>query len=106
MKTRALQTFVIFSLTAIFQHFSQRYCNIDFSRYELPFDRHDWVVDRCGREVRYIIDYYDIGDEEAYKRGEFVFLDVRPAMDSFQAALDRARVCVLRWSLYFSKKDE
>ena len=20
--------------------------------YKLPFDRHDWVVDRCGREVR------------------------------------------------------
>ena len=75
-------------------------------RYELPFDRHDWIVDRCGQEVRYIIDYYDIGDEEAYKRGEFVFLDVRPAMDSFQAALDRARVAVLRWSLYFSKNDD
>ena len=27
--------------------------------YELPFDRHDWIVDRCGKEVRYIIDYYD-----------------------------------------------
>lgn len=75
-------------------------------RYELPFDRHDWIVDRCGQEVRYIIDYYDIGDEEAYKRGEFVFLDVRPAMDSFQAVLDRARVAVLRWSLYFSKNDD
>lgn len=74
--------------------------------YELPFDRHDWIVDRCGQEVRYIIDYYDIGDVEAYKRGEFVFLDVRPAMDSFQAVLDRARVAVLRWSLYFSKNDD
>ena len=20
--------------------------------YKLPFDRHDWIVDRCGREVR------------------------------------------------------
>lgn len=75
--------------------------------YELPFDRHDWVVDRCGREVRYIIDYYDIGDEEAYKRGEFVALDVRPAMDSFQAVLDRARIAVLRWTLSLSSsKDE
>merc|ERR1719334_1747483 len=27
--------------------------------YQLPFDRHDWVVTRCGREVRYVIDYYD-----------------------------------------------
>ena len=24
----------------------------------LPFDRHDWWVDRCGKEVRYTIDYY------------------------------------------------
>ena len=23
-----------------------------------PFDRHDWVVDRCGEEVRYVIDFY------------------------------------------------
>ena len=30
--------------------------------YELPFDRHDWIVDRCGTDVRYIIDYYDGGD--------------------------------------------
>jgi cytochrome c heme-lyase len=24
----------------------------------LPFDRHDWYVDRCGSEVRYVIDFY------------------------------------------------
>lgn len=24
----------------------------------LPFDRHDWYVDRCGEEVRYVIDFY------------------------------------------------
>lgn len=23
-----------------------------------PFDRHDWTVDRCGQEVRYVIDFY------------------------------------------------
>lgn len=28
----------------------------------LPFDRHDWYVDRCGKEVRYIIDYYATGE--------------------------------------------
>jgi len=27
--------------------------------YEMPFDRHDWIIDRAGKEVRYIIDYYD-----------------------------------------------
>ncbi|KIY96184.1 cytochrome c heme-lyase, partial [Monoraphidium neglectum] len=29
----------------------------------LPFDRHDWVVDRCGREVRYVIDFYYYDDK-------------------------------------------
>jgi Cytochrome c/c1 heme lyase len=24
----------------------------------LPFDRHDWYLDRCGKEVRYVIDFY------------------------------------------------
>ncbi len=24
----------------------------------LPFDRHDWWVNRCGEEVRYVIDFY------------------------------------------------
>ena len=38
-------------------------------RYELPFDRHDWIVDRCGKHVRYVIDYYDGGevDESTYE---------------------------------------
>ena len=30
-----------------------------------PFDRHDWVVDRKGTEIRYIIDYYN--DESEVK---------------------------------------
>lgn len=64
-------------------------------RYELPFDRHDWIVDRCGKEVRYIIDYYDGGmPDEHYK---FALLDVRPAMDSVGNIYDRARVCLFRW---------
>jgi Cytochrome c/c1 heme lyase len=24
----------------------------------LPFDRHDWTIDRCGTTVRYVIDFY------------------------------------------------
>lgn len=31
--------------------------HVQFFR-EYPFDRHDWFIDRCGKEVRYIIDYY------------------------------------------------
>ena len=71
-------------------------------RYELPFDRHDWIVDRCGKEVRYIIDYYDVGDKDKYKQGDFVYIDVRPAFDSFGAVLDRSRVAMLRWAAQLS----
>lgn len=63
---------------------------------DLPFDRHDWIIDRNGKRVRYVIDYYDIGDENGYKTGEFVELDVRPAFDSFGAVIDRSRVALLR----------
>lgn len=64
-------------------------------RYELPFDRHDWIVDRCGTPVRYIIDYYDGGMvDDKYK---FAILDVRPAMDSFDNVWDRMKVCYMRW---------
>lgn len=64
--------------------------------YELPFDRHDWIVDRCGKEVRYIIDYYDGGkvDKSTY---QFTILDVRPAFDSFSAFWDRSKVAWMRW---------
>jgi cytochrome c heme-lyase len=64
--------------------------------YELPFDRHDWIVDRCGKDVRYIIDYYDGGPVD--KRGEFTLLDVRPALDSFGAFKDRMQAAWMRWT--------
>ncbi|TGZ58142.1 hypothetical protein CRM22_009756 [Opisthorchis felineus] len=63
--------------------------------YELPFDRHDWIVDRCGRDVRYVIDYYDGGPAD--KHGRFTLLDVRPALDSVEAVYDRARVAWMRF---------
>lgn len=65
--------------------------------YELPFDRHDWIVDRCGKEVRYVIDYYDGGevDKATYK---FTILDVRPAFDSPTAVWDRMKVAWWRWT--------
>eukprot|EP00624_Nannochloropsis_granulata_P003373 evm.model.NODE_27169_length_92994_cov_27.080458.13 len=66
----------------------------------LPFDRHDWVVQRPdGTEVRYIIDYYHddaaakdnkipqgLHDKEAVKS---ISVDVRPALDSVHAVIDR-----------------
>ena len=74
--------------------------------YADPFDRHDWLVDRCGEEVRYVIDFYTgkqqkmaAGTEGAdgQKTGLVTasvraaqgqpnlsfYLDVRPAPDSW-----------------------
>lgn len=65
-------------------------------RYELPFDRHDWIVDRCGRSVRYIIDYY--GCEPKQDQSVPIYLDVRPALDSFGACLDRLKAMWWRWT--------
>uniref|UniRef100_T1J754 Holocytochrome c-type synthase n=1 Tax=Strigamia maritima TaxID=126957 RepID=T1J754_STRMM len=65
--------------------------------YELPFDRHDWVVDRCGKEVRYVIDYYDGGPVNV-ETGHFTILDVRPALDSWEACYDRIKVALMRWT--------
>lgn len=59
---------------------------------QTPFDRHDWFVDRGGREVRYVIDYYEAPNDE---HDEPVFyLDIRPALDTPGAAFERIR----RWS--------
>ncbi|KZC11411.1 PREDICTED: cytochrome c-type heme lyase [Dufourea novaeangliae] len=63
--------------------------------YELPFDRHDWIVDRCGKDVRYIIDYYDGG--QVNDKYTFALLDVRPAMDSWENIWDRMKVTWWRW---------
>lgn len=62
-----------------------------------PFDRHDWVIDRCGCEVKYVIDYY-AGHPEP---GQATFnVDLRPALDTPQACLDRFR---LYWNKHFDK---
>ncbi|KAF2840694.1 cytochrome c and c1 heme-lyase [Patellaria atrata CBS 101060] len=47
--------------------------------YKRPFDRHDWVVERCGRRVEYVIDFYE-------GRGAPVsfYLDVRPKLNSWE----------------------
>jgi cytochrome c heme-lyase len=69
--------------------------------YELPFDRHDWIVDRCGQDVHYVIDYYE-GDLDT-KTGQFALLDVRPAMDSFTNIWDRMRVAWKRMTVNLLK---
>lgn len=75
-----------------------------FMGYPLPFDRHDWVVDRNGKEVRYIIDFYY--DEEAAEGDEkpqlhdvksikSISMDARPAVDSIGSLADRVQFLVL-----------
>jgi len=64
-----------------------------------PFDRHDWIVDRGGEEVRYVIDYYhdEAGaplDQSPQHKSDFnsiksIKIDVRPAIDSPQSIIDR-----------------
>ncbi|GFR52761.1 hypothetical protein Agub_g15373 [Astrephomene gubernaculifera] len=65
---------------------------LNFMGFGLPFDRHDWVVDRCGKEVRYIIDFYNGAPQPGQRAAAAFFLDVRPALDSFEAAWDRVRM--------------
>lgn len=73
---------------------------LNFLGFKLPFDRHDWVVDRCGRDVRYVIDFYGGagGSEGSQGGGASFYLDVRPALDSLEAAWDRLRMQA-KWAL-------
>eukprot|EP01032_Pedospumella_encystans_P014549 gene14549-16701_t len=70
-----------------------------------PFDRHDWTVDRGGKMVRYIIDYYH--DESAVQQDkkprhmtdaasmQSIKVDVRPALDDPSSIL--ARLVLMPW---------
>lgn len=61
-----------------------------------PFDRHDWVVERCnGEQVEYIIDFYQGKEREgvhprrAAQELNF-YLDVRPKLNSTEGIKMRA----------------
>ncbi|KAJ2582486.1 Cytochrome c1 heme lyase, partial [Coemansia sp. RSA 1836] len=58
--------------------------------YQLPFDRHDWTVDRCGKEVRYVIDFYEGRRDSGNPMAPSFYLDVRPAL-TLEGAWDRVR---------------
>lgn len=70
-------------------------CCVILTSYSKPFDRHDWIIDRHGREVRYVVDFYT-GASNRNHRSSYgvqppsIYLDVRPALDSVDAALSRA----------------
>ena len=56
--------------------------------YQAPFDRHDWVVERCGGEkVEYVIDFYQGKSKGAVGpagAGLNFYLDVRPKLNSWE----------------------
>lgn len=71
--------------------------------YPLPFDRHDWTIQRSdGTCVRYVIDYYHdetkgletvesaLPDMHDFEATPSLMVDVRPALDSIQLFYDRA----------------
>jgi len=58
--------------------------------YTAPFDRHDWVVDRCGKQVEYVIDFY-AGRNDGLGAGKLNFyLDVRPKLNTWEGVKMRA----------------
>ncbi|KAI0807162.1 cytochrome C1 heme lyase [Fomes fomentarius] len=57
------------------------YSLLGFSR---PFDRHDWIVDRCGTRMRYVIDFYSGHAGGPSPKNLSFYLDVRPALDSWE----------------------
>lgn len=70
--------------------------------YTLPFDRHDWTVERRQKEggnaenqgtlVRYVIDFYSGRSVPGMPAS--VYIDTRPALDSPTAVFDRVRMYV------------
>jgi len=62
--------------------------------YAAPFDRHDWVVDRCGTRVEYVIDFYSGKDEGLAGKSLNFFLDVRPKLNSWEGIKMRAQKAV------------
>jgi len=52
--------------------------------YAAPFDRHDWVVERCGTQVEYVIDFYEGRNEGIPGKPLNFYLDVRPKLNTFE----------------------
>ncbi|KAG7103937.1 putative cytochrome c1 heme lyase like protein [Verticillium longisporum] len=66
----------------------------EIKEWERPYTEgtsHDWVVDRCGVEVEYVIDFYAgrPGGKDAAGRPSF-YLDVRPKLNSWEGVKMRA----------------
>jgi len=58
--------------------------------YAAPFDRHDWVLSRCGKEVTYLIDFYNGRPTPTHPVA--MHIDARPMADDLQGVWDRVRM--------------
>eukprot|EP00039_Didymoeca_costata_P007690 m.102769 g.102769 ORF g.102769 m.102769 type:complete len:132 (+) comp13784_c0_seq5:556-951(+) len=73
-----------------------------FFGYKLPFDRHDWIVDRNGEPVHYVLDYYSAGPDKAFG----VHIDVRPAVDTIENVIDRVKMSALKLKRKYNPQDQ
>lgn len=55
-----------------------------FLGYQKPFDRHDWTINRCGKEIDYVIDFYSGKPSPLNPNMASFYLDVRPKLNSFE----------------------
>lgn len=74
---------------------------LNWMGYKLPFDRHDWIIDRCGQEVRYVIDFYE-GKRERESDPPSIYIDARPEF-SLGGVRDRL---TMKYRELFGKKSQ
>ncbi|KAF8636472.1 hypothetical protein AX17_003288 [Amanita inopinata Kibby_2008] len=65
--------------------------------YSAPFDRHDWIIDRCGTRMRYIIDFYTGRNAGSEPNNLSFYLDVRPALDNWEGVKMRVEHFCQKW---------
>jgi cytochrome c heme-lyase len=65
--------------------------------YHPPFDRHDWTVDRCGKKIEYVIDFYTGKRDPSRPEAVNFYLDVRPKLQSFEGTKMRLEKWVGSW---------
>lgn len=70
-----------------------------YDRYQPPFDRHDWYVDRCGKLQRYVLDFYTGKSDPNQPHMMNFYIDVRPALDNWQGIETRLRGWMREWGL-------
>jgi cytochrome c heme-lyase len=58
-----------------------------------PFDRHDWVVDRCGTQVEYVIDFYTGKANPMFPDMPSFYIDARPKLNTMEGVKMR----VAKW---------